>query len=116
MQWGWAYDGVNTSVPRNAGPECASYLTIQRHFIECIFVLAIGVFSLKWGITNASPLHHAVTTKYFMPTGQKLLLIGMTFSLGLELGFKLSQRSLIYILNPCHITSIIQVSHLINNQ
>ncbi|KAJ6632977.1 Transmembrane protein, partial [Pseudolycoriella hygida] len=75
LTWGWAFDGVNASIPRNTGPECAEYLSIKRHWIE----------------------------------GRQLLLIAMTFTLGMELGFKLSQRSVIYILNPCHITSIIQI-------
>ncbi|XP_031633790.1 transmembrane protein 164 isoform X2 [Contarinia nasturtii] len=41
--------------------------------------------------------------------GKQLLLITMTFLLGLEMGFKLCTRTAIYILNPCHVTSMLQI-------
>lgn len=108
-QWDWAYAGVNASVPRNAGPECAYYLTARRHLIEDIFVVAFWLFALKWAICRAKPLPTVVSTVTQMTTAKKILLVSMTFTLGLELGFKLSSRSVIYILNPCHITTIMQV-------
>lgn len=113
MQWDWAYAGVNASVPRNAGPDCANYLTTRRHWVECVLVVVGCFFALKWAIGRAKPLPAIVAgTVAHMSTGKKILLIWMTFTLGLELGFKLSSRSVIYILNPCHITSIIQVSRV----
>lgn len=111
MQWDWAYAGVNASVPRNAGPDCANYLTTRRHWVECVLVVIGCLFALKWAIGRAKPLPGIVAGAVaHMTVGKKILLIWMTFTLGLELGFKLSSRSVIYILNPCHITSIIQVS------
>lgn len=109
MQWSWIYEGVNASVPRNAGPECASYLTMKRHCIECLLVVFICAFLLKTAIARTKPLPEIFVFHTIMPKGKNLLLISMTFTLGLELGFKLSSRSVIYILNPCHITSLIQV-------
>lgn len=51
----WAYDGVNRSVPRNVGPECAYYLTPKRQIIETVIVvsicLVVAVSSLKINIT-----------------------------------------------------------------
>lgn len=119
MHWGWAYDGVNASIPRNTGPECSGYLTKERQFIECIFVLIICLLALKWGITNLNKKqfkikHLQTITQERTTNGKQLLLIIMTFTLGLELGFKLASRTVIYILNPCHITTIIQVSFFFN--
>lgn len=110
--WGWAYDGVNASIPRNTGPECSQYLSIKRHWIEGVIVCFICCLTLKWAVKNAKPLMINYSTVHRMTIGRQILQTLMTFTLGLELGFKLSQRSVIYILNPCHITSIIQVSVL----
>lgn len=111
MGWGWVYDGVNASIPRNTGPECAEYLTLHRKLIESVIVVTICVCSLKWGISNARPIVVPKMPAYNkITTGKQILLIGMTFTLGLELGFKLASRTVIYILNPCHVTSMIQVN------
>lgn len=110
MQWGWAYDGVNASVPRNTGPECANYLSSQRHWIEGACMITGCLVLLRWSWRRAGPLSSTQFIERPMPFAKKLLVLCMTFTLGLELGFKLSSRSVIYILNPCHITTVMQVS------
>lgn len=212
MEWGWAFDGVNTTIPRNAGPECSQYLTYRRQIIESITVTCICIFVLKWvwrrlhpcldpyelhagvggglakagrggyfGSTAPPPLnvqsesdksallfnnnnnsedtnnnnlncdgevHFSVNSGYCVNTaahtdspyqkqlrrpnaelegaispcteiraasdkilmGKQVLLVLMTFVLGLELGFKFASRTVIYLLNPCHITTLMQVS------
>ncbi|KAG4065235.1 hypothetical protein HA402_012677 [Bradysia odoriphaga] len=109
LSWGWAYDGVNASIPRNTGPECSEYLSIKRHWIEGVIVCFMCCCALKWAVKNSKALKVNYSTVHSMTAGKQLLQIVMTFTLGMELGFKLSQRSVIYILNPCHITSIIQI-------
>lgn len=42
----WAYSGVNKAVPRNVGPECAYYLSIQRQIVETVVVTAVCVYIL----------------------------------------------------------------------
>lgn len=228
MDWGWAFDGVNTTIPRNAGPECSRYLTWQRQIIEDVVVTSISVFVLHWiwkrlspcldpneehlhvlrqryvegkggyfGNTSPPPLqsgggeksallfndnnncaevcdskeggacnvHFSLNSDYCIQNnggqpgngvagtqrpprstaesvyqqqlrvngdgeflegpfsaaspamvnkiyvGKQVLLVLMTFVLGLELGFKFASRTVIYLLNPCHITTIMQVSY-----
>lgn len=234
MDWSWAYDGVNQTIPRNAGPECFQYLTWRRQLIECVTVTSLFVFVLHWigkrlsqypdpkeehllvlqqryydsqavngrtrgggqqqssegggggyfGSTAAQPpsillaseksapqfnnnnnnsnnndsaevcrccaaptkrnevcrVHFSVNSSGYcvksvenspsddlqkgstewwqlvsgssdqMVLGKQVLLVLMTFVLGLELGFKFASRTVIYLLNPCHITTIMQVS------
>lgn len=38
-----------------------------------------------------------------------LLLIAMTFIFGMELGFKFAEKTVIFVLNPCHPITIVQV-------
>jgi TMEM164 family len=135
MHWGWAFDGVNPRIPRNTGPECAEYLTSLRRTIESIIIVGICCASIKWGYKHLKPIPNTcyhrlkpsnakqqqnhnknVNLENFVneddhnPIFKRFLLILMTFILGLEVGFKFSSRTVIYILNPCHITSIMQVS------
>ena len=41
--------------------------------------------------------------------GRRILLVIMSLMFGAEIGFKLATRQLIYILNPCHVTTAFQV-------
>lgn len=55
MEWGWAFDGVNQTIPRNAGPECTRYLSWQRQIIENVVVTSISIFVLHWIWKRLSP-------------------------------------------------------------
>lgn len=114
MHWGWLYDGVNASVPRNAGPECANFSTNKVKLFESIFHIIVCLYMIRWGLKNLTPLKTWQPMRQYY-TGKHVLLVAMTFVFGMELGFKFASRSVIYILNPCHITTIIQVSHLLLN-
>lgn len=178
MHFDWAYDGVNKTVPRNAGPECRMYLSPTRMIIECIVVTILCILAIRYSwsniikkkslpdynllvtsrratndlvklyyqqttttvisdnnshnngssstpsttsaggnvsgsggsgnnITTTSIIHHYYEKP---PAGKQIFLVVMTLILGLELGFKFASRSVIYILNPCHIITMIQVN------
>lgn len=238
MDWTWAFDGVNATIPRNAGPECSQYLSWNRQIIESVTVTTICIFVLHWvwkrlhpcfdpteehlkvlqqryydshgrggkgglpgerhcgyfGSTTPPPLilqsesdkssilfnnnnnsaevcnhndakdengHFGVNSGFCVNSsgqggipssgqlpsdgtyqqqqqqhrrvelegsssdsavvvvsgdsylvGKQVLLVLMTFVLGLELGFKFASRTVIYLLNPCHITTLMQVRRL----
>lgn len=42
--------------------------------------------------------------------GKRLLLVIVSMVFGMEFGFKFASKQLIYLLNPCHITTALQVS------
>uniref|UniRef100_A0A336MF62 CSON014525 protein n=1 Tax=Culicoides sonorensis TaxID=179676 RepID=A0A336MF62_CULSO len=182
MHFDWAYDGVNSTVPRNAGPECRNYLSPTRIIIECICVTFVCILAIRYSWSNIIKkkslpdynlleansratndlvkLYHQQTTvisdnnsshnngssstvssttttttsgnnkggdesdgtikaatttttihHYYerVSTGKQILLVVMTLILGLELGFKFASRSVVYILNPCHIITMIQI-------
>lgn len=180
MHFDWAYDGVNSTVPRNAGPECRMYLSPRRMIIECIVVTILCILAIRYSWSNIIKkkslpdynllvtsrratndlvkLYHQQTTTtvisdnnshnngsssvpsttttttttsdgnggittttiinhYYekVPAGKQILLVVMTLILGLELGFKFASRSVIYILNPCHIITMIQVTFFFYN-
>lgn len=119
MNFGWAYDGVNTSFDpiyifsRNTGKECHEYLSVQRKWIESIIVPILCVLSIKWAAKRLAPINNEFPQeKYYVC--KNILLLAMTFTFGLEMGLKFASRTVIYVLNPCHITTIIQVRKLQN--
>lgn len=104
----WAYDGINSSIPRNVGPECANYLTLKRRIIETLFISVFIISCIVWG------LKHVTLPKKLAYVGQdrvgrRILLIIMSLVLGMEIGFKFTSRTVIYLLNPCHITTALQL-------
>uniref|UniRef100_U5EYN7 Putative conserved plasma membrane protein n=1 Tax=Corethrella appendiculata TaxID=1370023 RepID=U5EYN7_9DIPT len=181
MNFRWAYEGVNDSVPRNTGKECVEFLSPIRRIIETIIIMPICVIAIKWSLRRLKPINcygygnnllnnlnqHQSSTisnttinqqrqnnylqhdheylnqeiqrnndeinyrfthssnnsnqkKYsdaMVPTvGKQVLLVAMTFTLGIEIGFKFATRTVIYILNPCHITTMMQIYLLASNK
>lgn len=104
----WAYDGVNASIPRNVGPECANYLTPKRRIIETLFISMFIVIFLVWGYRHIN-LPTKVSYVNHDRVGRRVLLIIMSLVLGMEIGFKFTSRTVIYILNPCHVTTAVQL-------
>lgn len=109
MHWGWAYDGVNASIPRNTGAECVNYLSTVRHVGESATIIPLSLIIFNYGVSKLPALNVNYDGTNRIWFGKQLLLIIMTSLLGLEMGFKLCTRTAIYILNPCHVTSILQV-------
>ncbi|XP_061514693.1 transmembrane protein 164 isoform X3 [Anopheles gambiae] len=197
MLLSWAYDGVNGSVPRNTGPECADYLSPVRKLVETMVIIPLCLIAIKCAVSRLKPIayqqmdrfsgspfsgnrtlstsnynlnnlnyqrnmveqeprdllmpHHrersfssasiasgivedihcqrclhpsatpvrgmAFPVDFSVPSwGKQFLLVTMTLTLGVELGFKFATRTVIYILNPCHITTIMQIYLLACNK
>lgn len=105
----WAYGGVNSSIPRNVGPECANYLTLKRRIIETLFISVFIISCILWGLKRATIPKKLAYVGHDC-VGRRVLLIAMSMVLGMEIGFKFTSRTVIYLLNPCHITTALQVS------
>lgn len=71
MDWGWAFDGVNQTIPRNAGPDCSHYLTWRRQIIESIAVTSISIFVIHWIWKRLAPC--------FNPNEEHLLILQQRF-------------------------------------
>lgn len=108
----WAYDGVNSSIPRNVGAECVNYLTPKRRIIETLFMSLFIISCIVWGLKRVTLPKNATYVNQDH-VGRRVLLIVMSLVLGMEIGFKFTSRTVIYLLNPCHITTALQVSNYI---
>ncbi|XP_058804720.1 transmembrane protein 164 [Phymastichus coffea] len=104
----WAYSGVNASIPRNVGPECAAYLSKKRRIIETFLVSIYIIFLLIWSLKRMT-LPKSVPYVQQIRKGKVFLLTTMCLVFGVEIGFKLSMKTFVYILNPCHVITIIEI-------
>lgn len=47
--------------------------------------------------------------------GKRLLVILLALLWGMEIGFKFASRTVIYLLNPCHVTTLMQVRRVLDD-
>ena len=111
----WFYSGVNTTIPRSAGPECVNYLSGQRKIVETIITTGILAIlyrysrkSIRWPDNDKKGYKSRPT-----PVTQKVLLFIVILVWGMEIGYKLSNHTLVNLLNPCHPTTAIQVNRFV---
>ncbi|PAA81352.1 hypothetical protein BOX15_Mlig005403g1 [Macrostomum lignano] len=109
--FGWTYSGINFSVDGAGGIECHQYLSLQQKIAETIPCLALAAFqlSLAWKFIHLPPV--SMATAQQQPSQIDLKILGILHALvfGIEIGFKLSTNSIIWLLNPCHVITIIQI-------
>ncbi|ESO09742.1 hypothetical protein HELRODRAFT_183886 [Helobdella robusta] len=127
----WTYSGVNFSIPGTGGPECVDYLSSRQKILETFLVLLVSSLQIWYmmpclgprkvlnnndqnGVVNDhSQLTDVSIKNYSPPLLKQILLLLLSLVFGIELGFKLSTRQFIWILNPCHVVTIIQIYLLI---
>ncbi|XP_017104083.1 transmembrane protein 164 [Drosophila bipectinata] len=111
MNWDWAVGGITDEIPRTTGSECINYMTDRRRWVETVLLSALFIFImhrswLRLAPIKLPPLHE--TQKPHSPT-RLFLLIALSMIFGIEMGFKLAGRSMIFALNPCHVQTCLQI-------
>jgi hypothetical protein len=110
----WAYSGVDFSLAGNGGDECRHYLPYKQIFIETFLIAGSSLlFELYYPWTR-SVTNYKPNLELRERFGRKLLLAGLCLIWGIEIGYKLSTRQLIFLLNPCHVITFIQLLLLIS--
>jgi hypothetical protein len=105
----WTYSGIDFSMPGNGGEECANFLSKQQLIIESVVVVLYAVVCELYYPWRISVSNHKPNLELRERFGRKLLLAALCLIWGIEIGYKLSTRSLIFILNPCHFLTVLQV-------
>lgn len=106
----WAYSGVNFSLAGNGGPECVNYLSTTWLVIEtvfvCLFTIIFEIF-ISWYKLSFD----IIKSNSELPdrSGRKFLLALLCLVWGIEVGFKFATSQLIFLLNPCHVMTFVQV-------
>ncbi|KAK4027720.1 transmembrane protein 164 [Daphnia magna] len=102
------YSGIDFQLPGNGGQDCVNFLSNRRRIIESILALAVSCLLISFGYRRLIfPTKTTIIRKD--RGGKRFLLVVLCLVFGVEIGFKFATRSLIFILNPCHVTTMIQI-------
>ena len=112
------YEGVDHTIPGNGGIECYNFLTFNQRladtcsYLMIIFLCLAPVAQRRLKFPKESLMNSGDdNSRRYQKTdrGKTLLLIALCITFGIELGYKLATKQLIYTLNPCHIITTMQV-------
>lgn len=104
----WAYAGVNHSIAGNGGPECAQFVPGVRRIWETLLAVVWASTMVVWSYRRVQvpPAPRVVREDR---GGKRCMLVLLCMVFGIEVGFKFSTRTVIYILNPCHVITMLQI-------
>ncbi|CAH8447643.1 unnamed protein product [Heterobilharzia americana] len=86
---------------------CVDYIPTARRFLESVFVCIMFSYTAYWSYLKLKveiPRQQSEPVKL-----RQAILVVHSFVFGIEFGFKLATSTLIWILNPCHIITVLQI-------
>jgi len=110
----WAYEGVDHSLPGNGGQDCVDFIPTWQKLSESTLACIFAACCMKYAYKRVTLPEKPLPVTKPGDCGKRILLVAMCLTFGIELGFKFATRQFIWIFNPCHITSMIQVcTHIV---
>ena len=104
------YGGVDFSLPGNGGWECVEFLTSKQRVIETVVYETFTLFVFWKMLGRVSIPRELPAYREGTGVGKRLLLVLLCLIFGIEIGFKFATKQVIFLLNPCHVLTAIQVS------
>ena len=109
----WLYGGVDPKFEGNGGPDCAAFLAPQQRISESLVIVLISLIEVCVALKkiNLSKEHRVVGKDCAKEDSlvKNLLLVALCMTFGVEVGFKFATKTVIYLLNPCHVMTMVQV-------
>ncbi|XP_016377513.1 transmembrane protein 164-like [Sinocyclocheilus rhinocerous] len=111
----WMYGGVDPMFEGNGGPECAAFLSPRQRIFETLIIVFISILEVVVAIKKINvPKEVRDVRKDGRRSkedtwGKNLLLVALCMTFGVEVGFKFATKTVIYLLNPCHVVTMVQI-------
>lgn len=107
------YGGIQPNIPGNGGPECVAYLSKSQLVFETLLgTVFVVLFALCGAKTYTLPDKVTVATKE--PAFKKVLLFVLSTVFGIEVVYKVCSRQLLFLLNPCHVCTVMEIYLLLS--
>lgn len=107
--------GINFNLPGNGGIECRDHVSLERRALETAFGGGLAVLAIIIGsiIKNRRRPENTISSKSkglgYNEAVRTLFLIAFAFVFGLEFAFKFSTQQMVFIINPCHMMTAVQI-------
>lgn len=105
--WDVLYGGIRPDIPGHGGQECAAYLSKNTMIFETVLSTSMMVVVGVFGYCTYTMPQMFVSEK--CSTLKKILLVFLSLVFGVEIGFKICSRQVLYLLNPCHVITAIEI-------
>lgn len=106
------YGGVDFALPGNGGRECVDYLTPQQRIVETVVYELFTIFVFWKMLGTVSFPRELPAYREGTGVGKRFILVLLCLIFGIEIGFKFATKQVIFLLNPCHVITAIQVAAL----
>ena len=103
------YGGVDFALPGNGGKECAEYLSPKQRVVETVVYELFTIFVFWKMLGKVSIPKELPAYREGSGVGKRLLMVVHCLIFGIEIGFKFATKQVIFLLNPCHVLTVIQV-------
>jgi len=106
------YGGIRPDeVPGHGGAECAAYLSNRTKIAETCLTAVIMLVALRYALKRVTlPSTPPPEGDHFWK-GPLLSLLSIVY--GLQIGYKISSGQLLYMLNPCHVITVVEVCYML---
>lgn len=106
----WLAGGVPVNIPGNGGDSCVNFLPFRQRVLETLLWSSATLILAFLGWMIKSPVTIKVDYNR-MPsrTGRRVILAIFGLVYGIEIGYKLSGNQVIWLLNPCHVMTALQI-------
>jgi len=103
------YGGVDFALPGNGGRECVDYLTPQQRIVETVVYELFTIFVFWKMLGTVSFPRELPAYREGTGVGKRFILVLLCLIFGIEIGFKFATKQVIFLLNPCHVITAIQI-------
>ncbi|XP_034290942.1 transmembrane protein 164 isoform X1 [Pantherophis guttatus] len=112
----WMYGGVDPSFEGNGGRECAAFIPWEQRLLESLVFTTIGILEILVSLQKIRRSAAREAADLLAQSrlkeeswGRNVLLVTLCLTFGVEVGFKFASRTVIYLLNPCHVVTMMQI-------
>lgn len=101
------FGGIRPDIPGHGGEECANFLTVKSLTLETMLSLSVmGILGIFAALTYTMPKHYPRSDDF---RSKHMMLVFASLLFGIEIGYKLCSKQVLYLLNPCHVITMVEI-------